>query len=214
MDFFHGAIRVQAFPARSIARAPSMIPDHLAALIDRAERLLIRLEQVLPPPPHLPDFDAAIGFHWHRTGNGHGQLLAIARIHAIHLDDLHGIDDQKARLVANTRQFIAGRPANNVLLTGARGSGKSSVIKALLNDYAASGLRLIEVDKSDLVDLPLIVALVEKRPERFIVFCDDLSFDAGDPSYKSLKVVLDGSLAAPPDNLLIYATSNLSLIHI
>ena len=187
-----------------------MTADHFSRLIDRAESLLLRLEQVLPPAPPAPEFDTAIAFRWQGAGihARHGQLQAIRKVHEIHLADLHGIDEQKERLVANTRQFIAGRPANNALLTGARGAGKSSIIKALLNDFASKGLRLIEVDKSELTDLPRIVALVENRPERFIVFCDDLSFDAGDPSYKALKVVLDGSLAAPPDNLLIYATSN------
>jgi len=185
-----------------------MNPDAFSRLIDRAEQLLLRLENVLPPLPVPPDFSAAVAFRWQRDASGRGQLVPVPRVHAIHLADLHGIDDQKERLVANTRQFLAGRPANNVLLTGARGSGKSSVIKALLNDFSARGLRLIEVDKSELTDLPQIVTLVEQRPERFVVFCDDLSFDAGDPSYKALKVVLDGSLAAPPDNLLIYATSN------
>ena len=179
-----------------------------APLLERAERLLARLEHLVPPPPPAPDFRAAKAFRWQRSAPGHGQLLPIPKVHRIHLRDLHGIDEQKARLVANTRQFLAGRPANNVLLTGARGSGKSSVIKALLNDFASRGLRLIEVDKADLIDLPQIVALIENRPERFVVFCDDLSFDAGETSYKSLKVVLDGSLAAAPDNVLIYATSN------
>ena len=227
MDFFHGAIRVQGFLLRwyraavyrahaGLRRSPDpfwllhipMNPDHFAQLIHRAEHLLMRLEQVLPAPPAPPDFDAAQAFHWARNGPSQGQLRPITRIHAIHLQDLQGIDEQKERLVANTRQFLAGRPANNVLLTGARGSGKSSVIKALLNDFADKGLRIIEVDKADLIDLTQIVSLLEHRPERFIVFCDDLSFDAGDPSYKALKVVLDGSLAAPPDNVLIYATSN------
>ena len=186
----------------------TMIPDPLAHLIERAERVLLRLEQVLPPPPAPIDFDQAIAFRWHRTPTGPGRLQPIRKVHEIHLSDLQGIDEQKAKLLANTRQFLSNRPANNVLLTGARGSGKSSIIKALLNDYAAKGLRLIEVDKGDLVDLPEIVSLIEHRPERFVVFCDDLSFEAGDPSYKSLKVVLDGSLAAAPDNVLIYATSN------
>jgi predicted AAA+ superfamily ATPase len=184
-----------------------MFSERLESLIDRAERLLARLEPLLPTPPGAPDFSAALAFRWRKQA-GRGQLQPVPRVHAIRLDDLQGIDAQKARLLANTRQFVAGLPANNALLTGARGSGKSSIVKALLNELAGEGLRLIEVDKTDLVDLPDIVDLVEGRPERFIVYCDDLSFDAGDPSYKALKVVLDGSLAAPPDNVLIYATSN------
>ena len=122
--------------------------------------------------------------------------------------DLKDIDDQKKRLRENTAQFVAGRPANNVLLTGARGTGKSSLVKAALNEFSKKGLRLIEVDKSDLVDLPDIVDLVADRRERFVVFCDDLSFEASDPGYKSLKVALDGTIAGSADNLLIYATSN------
>ena len=128
--------------------------------------------------------------------------------HPIRLADLDNIDDQKARIVANTRQFVAGKPANNVLLTGSRGSGKSSLVKAVLNEFSGKGLRLIEVDKDDLIDLPDIVDLLEGRRERFIIFCDDLSFEAGETAYKALKSVLDGSIAAPPDNVLIYATSN------
>jgi len=124
------------------------------------------------------------------------------------LDQLKEIDAQKERLVRNTAQFVEGRPANNALLTGARGTGKSSLIKACLNEYAERGLRLIEVDKADLVDLPDIVDLVAGRPERFIVYCDDLSFDEGEPGYKALKSVLDGSVAQSSDNVLVYATSN------
>jgi len=126
----------------------------------------------------------------------------------ITLEDLHHIDDARSLVERNTRQFVQGLPANNVLLTGSRGTGKSSLIKACLNAYAAQGLRLIEVDKTDLTDLPDIVDLVAKRPERFIVFCDDLSFEEGEAGYKGLKVALDGSVAAASDNLLIYATSN------
>jgi len=126
----------------------------------------------------------------------------------IRLGDLKEIDGQKERLVRNTEQFVAGRGANNVLLSGARGTGKSSLIKACLNEYAPHGLRLIEVDKTDLVDLPDLVDLVAARPERFIVYCDDLSFDEGEPGYKALKSVLDGSVAQASDNVLIYATSN------
>lgn len=181
--------------------------DQLASFLARAEKLLERLEPLLPPVSQAPDWSAAHAFRWRKTG-GAGYLQAIPKLPEIRLRDLQDIDDQKARIDANTCQFVAGQPANNVLLTGARGSGKSSIIKALLNEYAKKGLRLIEVDKSDLTDLPDIVDLVDGRPERFIVFCDDLSFDAGDATYKALKVVLDGSISAAPDNLLIYATSN------
>ncbi len=181
-------------------------PD-LARFLQRAEQFLDRLDAVLPPPPAAPDWQAAVAFRW-RKGTHGSWLQAVAKPHPIRLRDLKDIDEQKARVVANTRQFVDGRPANNVLLTGTRGCGKSSLIKALLNEYSKHGLRLIEVDKADLVDLPDIVDLLQGRPERFMIFCDDLSFEAGDATYKALKVVLDGSVAAPPDNVLIYATSN------
>jgi hypothetical protein len=176
-------------------------------LIARAETLIERIEALLPAPPAPPDWEAATAFRW-RKSQGRGALQPVPRPHAIRLEDLRDVDAQKGRVETNTRQFVEGRSANNVLLTGARGTGKSSLVKALLNAYAPQGLRLIEVDKSDLVDLPDIVELVTARPERFIVFCDDLSFEAGEPGYKALKSVLDGSVAAVPDNLLIYATSN------
>lgn len=179
----------------------------LLGFLARAEQFLDRLEPLLPPVSPLPDWQAAHAFRW-RKSRGAGYLQAIKRPPAIRLADLHDIDEQKRRLDANTRQFVAGHPANNVLLTGARGSGKSSLVKALLNEYAARGLRLIEVEKAELVDLPDIVELLDGRDERFIIFCDDLSFEPGDARYKALKVVLDGSLAAAPDNVLIYATSN------
>jgi predicted AAA+ superfamily ATPase len=181
--------------------------DQLARFLARAERLLERIEPLLPPASPAPDWDAALAFRWRKRGNA-GYLLPISRPAAIRLHDLHDIDEQKARIDANTRQFVKRRPANNVLLTGARGSGKSSLIKALLNEYAAAGLRVIEVEKGDLIDLPDIVDLVDGRAERFIIFCDDLSFDAGDATFKALKVVVDGSISAAPDNVLIYATSN------
>ena len=187
--------------------APHPALPVLERLLTRAETLLGRLEGFLPPSAPAPDWQAAIAFRWRRQ-QGRGWLQPVRRPHAIRLADLATIDEQKARIVANTEQFVAGRGANNVLLTGSRGCGKSSLVKAVLNAYADRGLRLIEVDKDDLVDLPEIVDLVDGRPERFVIFCDDLSFEAGETAYKALKSVLDGSVAAPPENVLIYATSN------
>ena len=179
----------------------------LERLIIRAEAVLGRFEATLAPVPPMPDWKTSIAFRW-RKNHGRGWLQAVRQPHPIRLADLNNIDDQKARITANTRQFVSGGLANNVLLTGSRGSGKSSLVKAVLNEFAGEGLRLIEVDKEDLIDLPDIVELLEGRPERFIIFCDDLSFEAGETAYKALKSVLDGSVAAPPDNVLIYATSN------
>lgn len=181
--------------------------DALEKLVKRLDGLVDRLEMLLPAPPAPVDWSASIAFRWRRR-HGRGQLLPVAHPHGIRLDDLQDVDRQKALVDANTRQFVRGLTANNVLLTGARGTGKSSLVKALLNRYADEGLRLIEVDKLDLLDLPEIVELVSERPERFIIFCDDLSFEANEPGYKALKVVLDGSIAAPSENVLVYATSN------
>ena len=175
-------------------------------LIARAESLLARLENYLPPAPVAPDW-SAIAWRW-QTVNGRGHLQAVPHPHKISLDDLQNIDDQKAEVVRNTRQFVNGYPANNVLLTGARGTGKSTLVKALLSKFAKDGLRIVEVEKQDLGALPEIVSLLRARPEHFIVFCDDLTFDAGEPGYKALKVVLDGSIASTSDNVLVYATSN------
>lgn len=181
--------------------------DQLEQFLTRAEALLGRFEAILPPPPAAVDWAAAFAFRW-RKRQGRGYLQPVAARSTISLDDLRNIDRQKALIEQNTRQFVNGKPANNVLLTGARGTGKSSLIKACLNAYAADGLRLIEVDKDDLHDLGDIVELISARPERFIVFCDDLSFEEGESGYKALKVALDGSVAAQSDNVLIYATSN------
>ena len=177
------------------------------ALLNRAEAVLTRLEQCLPAPEVAPEWRASVAFRWRRKGD-HARLEPIHQVHRIDLRDLHGIDEQKRLVEQNTRQFVDGLPANNVLLTGARGTGKSSLVKALLNKYAPRGLRLIEVEKRDLTDLPDIVELIHSRPERFVLYCDDLSFEADEPGYKALKVVLDGSIAAASENCLIYATSN------
>jgi predicted AAA+ superfamily ATPase len=182
-------------------------PLQLEHLLIRFDNLLGRIEAFLPPAPSLPDWNAAVAFRWRKSGP-RGWLQPVKHLHPIRLADLQGVDDQKSRIVANTSQFVAGQPANNALLTGSRGSGKSSLVKAVLNEFSGRGLRLIEVDKNDLTDLPDIVDLVEGRPERFIIFCDDLSFEANETAYKALKSVLDGSIAAAPDNVLIYATSN------
>ena len=176
-------------------------------LLVRAESLLARLEGILPHAATAPDWTASSAWRYRRRGSA-GVLEPVRHIATIRLIDLKEVEPQKERLLRNTEQFVAGRGANNVLLTGARGTGKSSLIKACLNQFAAQGLRLIEVDKADLVDLQDIVDLVAERPEKFIVFCDDLSFEDGEPGYKALKSVLDGSVAQASDNLLIYATSN------
>lgn len=173
----------------------------------RAESLLARVEAILPAATPAVDW-SSFAFRWRRRQGAASHLQAVAHVSNIALDDLHNIGTQKAQIEQNTRQFVSGRPANNVLLTGARGTGKSSLIKACLNQFSGQGLRLIEVDKADLADLPDIVDLVAARPERFIIFCDDLSFEEGESGYKALKVALDGSIAAQSDNVLIYATSN------
>jgi len=177
-------------------------------LIERAGQLLSRIEAVLPQPLSAPDWGLSTAWRYRKRSSGHGVLEPVRHVAAIRLSDLKEIEPQKEKIQRNTLQFVDGQPANNVLLTGARGTGKSSLIKACLNEYAGRGLRLIEVDKADLVDLPDIVDVVAARPEKFIVFCDDLSFEEGEPGYKALKSILDGSVAAATPNVLIYATSN------
>ena len=179
----------------------------LADLAARAEALLSRLEQLLPFTPSEPEWKSANAFRW-RKRNNVGFLQPVAHPHRILLKDLQDIGEQKTLVERNTRQFVQGYTANNVLLTGAHGTGKSSLVKAVFNKFVSKGLRLIEVEKHDLVDLPDIVELIYHRPERFIIFCDDLSFEAEDPGYKALKVVLDGSISTASDNVLVYATSN------
>ncbi len=182
--------------------------ENLARLIDKAERLMARIEAVLPQPLGAPDWSQSVAWRYRKRASGHGVLEPVRHVGSIALSDLKEIDAQKEKIERNTRQFVEGRPANNVLLTGARGTGKSSLIKACLNAYAPQGLRLIEVDKAELTDLPDIVDVVAGRPEKFIIYCDDLSFDEGEPGYKALKSILDGSVAASTPNVLVYATSN------
>jgi len=177
-------------------------------LIERAGQLLTRIESILPQPLTAPDWSASVAWRYRKRSSGHGVLEPVRHVAAIRLADLKEIEPQKEKIRRNTLQFVQGQPANNVLLTGARGTGKSSLIKASLNEYAAQGLRLIEVDKVDLVDLPDLVDVVAARPEKFIVYCDDLSFEEGEPGYKALKSILDGSVSAATANVLIYATSN------
>ncbi len=186
---------------------PTVAVASLAPLIARAEAVLGRLEAIVPRPLEAPDWSASTAFRYRKRGSA-GRLEPVRHVATIRLDSLVEVAPQKERLLRNTEQFVAGRSANNVLLTGSRGTGKSSLIKACLNEFCDRGLRLIEVDKGDLVDLPDIVDLVAERPERFIVFCDDLSFDEGEPGYKALKSMLDGSVAETSANVLIYATSN------
>ena len=182
--------------------------EQFERLMARVESLVARIESVLPQPLRAPDWSGSVAFRYRKRSSGHGTLEPVRHIGAMRLDDLQEISDQKEKIRRNTEQFVSGRPANNVLLTGSRGTGKSSLIKACLNEYSARGLRLIEVDKADLVDLPDIVDVVSALPEKFIVFCDDLSFEEGEPGYKALKSILDGSVAAATPNVLIYATSN------
>lgn len=182
--------------------------EHFERLLQRAEQLITRIESVLPQPLGEPDWSASVAWRYRKRSSGHGTFEPVRHVSDMRLAALKEIDPQKEKIQRNTEQFVKGQPANNVLLTGARGTGKSSLIKACLNEYAARGLRLIEVDKADLVDLPDIVDVVAGRPEKFIVFCDDLSFEDGESGYKALKSILDGSVAAATPNVLIYATSN------
>lgn len=181
--------------------------DALAQIANELQQLNGAVRRLLPPASGATEWDASSAFRWRRQGAA-GWLMPVAHPAARRLSDLHGIERQKSELNRNTLQFLQGLPANNALLWGSRGTGKSSLVKALLSEHATRGLRLIEVDRNDLVDLPEIVDLLYSRRERFVVYCDDLSFEANDPSYKALKVVLDGTISDTADNVVIYATSN------
>ena len=182
--------------------------DQLLGFLARAEQFMARVEASLPHALEAPDWESSIAFRYRRRASGQGVIESVRHLGTMNLDDLKEIDVQKEKIQRNTEQFVRGFTANNVLLTGARGTGKSSLVRGCLHTYAAKGLRLIEVDKTELVDLPDLVNLIAQRPEKFIIFCDDLSFDDGEPGYKALKSVLDGSVAAATPNVLIYATSN------
>lgn len=175
-------------------------------LISRLEQLINRVEQVLPAAVPVVDWSAN-AFRW-RVQAGRGYLQAIKNPHQVDLNSLQNVETQKQAIVRNTAQFVAGRSANNVLLTGARGTGKSTLIKACWNQFVEHGLKIIEVDKTDLIQLADIVEQVSERPGKFIIFCDDMSFEEGENTYKALKSALDGSIAAPSSNILFYATSN------
>ncbi|MFN3594792.1 MAG: ATP-binding protein [Thiobacillaceae bacterium] len=179
----------------------------LESFLARAEALIARLEPLLPPAPAAVDWSSTLACRWRRTQLA-GWLEPVRVLDCPPWEALRHIDEQKAALDRNTRQFVLGLPANNALLVGSRGCGKSSLIKALLPRYAKQGLRLVEVDKADLTDLPHIVERLAGLPQRFVLFADDLSFEAFEPAYKPLKAALDGSVAGLPDNVLIYATSN------
>ncbi|SDY58466.1 MULTISPECIES: ATP-binding protein [Delftia] len=181
----------------------------LLQLVQRAEQLMQRIEAILPQPLQSPaDWNTAIAWRYRKRANGCGLLEPVRHVGAMQLSDLQNIDVQKDKIARNTEQFVTGRTANNVLLTGARGTGKSSLIRACLHAFASQGLRLIEVDKADLTDLPDIVDVVAGRPEKFVIYCDDLSFEEGEPGYKAMKSILDGSVSAASPNVLVYATSN------
>ncbi|HAJ86416.1 MAG TPA: AAA family ATPase, partial [Pseudomonas sp.] len=179
----------------------------LKAFLQRAEGLLARIEPLLPAQPPVIDWEHSLAARWQRDGRS-GYLAPLEVNLDLRLDDLIGIDRQRGLLAANTQQFVDGLPANHVLLWGARGTGKSSLIRALLAEYAGRGLRLIEIERDHLADLPRVVELLSGQRQAFVLFCDDLSFEAGEGDYRVLKSVLDGSLERAPENVLLYATSN------
>lgn len=180
--------------------------DKEATLLQPLTRIAEALERLTPAPPPLIDWSQVLAANWIVTSEG-GVLMPL-KARAMLLDDLLGVERQKATLIANTGHFLAGLPANHALLWGSRGTGKSSLVRALLHHFAGQGLRMVEVEKSHLCDLPLIIEQLRDSAHRFIIYCDDLSFAEGDAAYKVLKSVLDGSLDSAAEQVLIYATSN------
>jgi predicted AAA+ superfamily ATPase len=183
------------------------VDSRLNAFLERADAVLARLEPLLPATRPAIDWQRCLAARWHREGrSGYLQPLAVSL--DLSLADLIGVDTQREQLARNTRQFVDGLPANHALLWGARGTGKSSLVRALLAEHAGAGLRLIEIERDHLADLPRVVEQLAGHSQRFVLFCDDLSFEAGEGDYRVLKSVLDGSLERAPDNVLLYATSN------
>ena len=181
--------------------------NRLSEFLDRVEQVLERVQPLLPEALPVIDWTVCLAARWQRMGR-HGGLRPLQVRLDLHLHDLLGVDRQRTQLEGNTRQFVRGLPANHALLWGARGTGKSSLVRALLAEYAEAGLRLIEIERDDLADLPRVVEQLAGLPQRFVLFCDDLSFESGEGDYRVLKSVLDGSLEQAPDNVLLYATSN------
>lgn len=181
--------------------------SRLNAFLERADAVLARLEPLLPAPRQSVDWSRALAARWVQEGRS-GYLMPLEVSLDMRLSDLIGVDMQRDQLGRNTRQFLDGLPANHALMWGSRGTGKSSLVRALLAEYASSGLRLIEIERDHLGDLPRVVEQLQKLPQRFVLFCDDLSFESGEGDYRVLKSVLDGSLEQAPDNVLLYATSN------
>jgi len=192
---------------RTFSVLESIMDVELKAFLQRAEGLLARIEPLLPAQPPVIDWEHTLAARWQRDARS-GYLAPLEVNLDLRLDDLIGIDRQRDLLAANTQQFVDGLPANHVLLWGARGTGKSSLIRALLAEYAGRGLRLIEIERDHLADLPRVVELLSGQRQAFVLFCDDLSFEAGEGDYRVLKSVLDGSLERAPENVLLYATSN------
>ena len=181
--------------------------SNLDAFLQRAEAVLARLEPLLPAQREPIEWQQCLAARWQREGRT-GYLMPLQVSLEMRLSDLIGVDNQRDQLARNTKQFLDGLPANHALLWGSRGTGKSSIIRALLAEYGSAGLRLIEIERDHLADLPRVVEQLQGLPQRFVLFCDDLSFEAGESDYRVLKSVLDGSLEQAPENVLLYATSN------
>ncbi|MHC5224897.1 ATP-binding protein [Ignatzschineria sp. LJL83] len=183
--------------------------NQLLPFLQKIADAIDRLEPLFPPDNQNINFNESSAFRWEKKSySTFGTLAPIMHPASINFEQLKGIDRQISLIKNNTEQFLNNFPANNILLTGSRGTGKSSIVKAVLKTYHHHNLKMIEIDNNDLNDLPDLLEILENQPHYFIIFCDDLSFEANDPSYKPLKAMLDGSLSSPASNILLYATSN------